>query len=390
MMWPSKPVDSQPIPKRRKLFPTQPRTATVETAQRQATKISSSSTVAKQQNRTRKKPRSNKNVADLGRGSTLLQHMKNSGQRNSADSEPLLRIDTQASPSANVSKTCYNAEMDFHWMQLEKDEIFGPWFPDFSHIDFPNWQFSTLEEARVSAVKSYFKFAYRYNLKVTTVHMAAHNLGRMLASIQWNQNEFDHRSFEDAKVVSWRLAVKFNESPYHGQAPTDLLAINSHLGLGHRLEDSQLRAQLDKRFTYQEGRLMGAIGGLVWVPSALDFMDRLINIGAWPKNIIEDGGCRQLGHMLISIAFLSSSAFCDVVPSQLAAAALALSVKIINIDIRPLMYEYHPECVAKYLNATYDDLKPIVSKLAKMLRCKPNEAKVLESWYPFWANTPFN
>lgn len=383
-------------PKRRKITRSNRIAATDITAVRQSARVPTSG--APVTRRTKTKRGCHRNSATL-QGRVPQQRTIKAEARTS---EPLLRVDTQTTQdNAHQPKGYYCAETDHCWMQLEKQEGLGPWYPEFSKIHLGGNCFRTLEEARVLAVKRYFLFAKEQGVKARTVHMAAHNLGRILTTKNWKHiiaeggDGEGQRVLIDCMVVAWRTSVKWNEGPVVASNATDICSMNEWLELGYPNLDrcTEKRNDLEKRFVKQEGLFLAAVGGLVWSPSSLDFLDRFLKIGAWPTKLVEDGGCRQLGHMLISMTYFASYDFGGVVPSHLAAAALALSVKIVNVDNRTpfsgedAQFEYLPKCVETYVEATYDALKPVVRALAKLLRCKPESAVVLDAWYPQWAST---
>lgn len=142
------------------------------------------------------------------------------------------------------------------------------------------------------------------------------------------------------------------------------------------------------------------------VPLASMFLSQYILAGGWPHALVED--YHQLGLFMIALATFASTRdtlLRNIGPSKLAAAALALAVKIVNGDrgADPGLSKHLPECAFEeqnvktnglapgdkcicryefwplrlqhYANFSFDELKPVIRGLSNLLRVKRPEVR---------------
>lgn len=148
------------------------------------------------------------------------------------------------------------------------------------------------------------------------------------------------------------------------------------------------------------------------VPLAPMFLALYVTAAGWPRELIPE--YHELGLYLVSLATFASikdTLLRNVVPSKLAAAALALAVKIVNGDrgsgvgiVKHLpgcrlatnfdneepntaggcicRYEFWPSRLEVYSGLTFEELKPVVRGLSALLRSRSQEVRNWTNSFP--------
>jgi len=131
---------------------------------------------------------------------------------------------------------------------------------------------------------------------------------------------------------------------------------------------------------------LAVLGSSVDSTSALKVFDRFLVIGEWPEEVVSE--YVELGHYLLALSQFGTGVGHireSIDPSKLAAAVLALTVKITNLARDECcQYDYFPARLERYSGYTFKDLQPVVRRVSSLLRSKPIQADVLTDFFPTW------
>lgn len=300
-----------------------------------------------------------------------------------------LRVDSESVSNLEQGTThaAYRAEVD-HWMMVvERAPNIGPWFPSFRCDSEGKSQGYSYDECRLEAIKRFFQLGKDEGLKVRSVHLAVHTLGRLFSYLAATEMEsINERVVACCIGAAWRLAIKFNEIPQVAYNASH--SMNIQRKLIFLSIDDQTRDKFDEHISRVERVCAGILSSEFHSPFAMDFFDRFLVLGGWPKEMI--GAYRDLGHFLLSMSCFSSTnkdfnPLQGTYPSKLAMAALVLSVKIINTDQNMIPYEFYPAYLQSYTGYEFQALRPTIRSISNLLREKPKQSAVLEGWFPTWA-----
>jgi len=299
-----------------------------------------------------------------------------------------LSVDIAQVHGQNQARThaAYRAELDRRLMEIERsDEKREEWFANFSNAR--NNEGSSLENCRLEAIRRYFEYGKVVGVRSHTVYLAVHTLGRLFLHL------LTCKALTREMVVgcigsAWRLAVKWNEVPHIAYKASLTPGIQKNLVFWDLPDVSE--QEFDGLISRVETHCADILGNDISVPFSVDFFDRFLDIGGWPTNLAQE--YRELGHFLISICCFDTSVRPDqekslhgTYPSQLASAALALAVKIINTDANAVAYDYYPQRLESYTGYSMKVLKPTIRGISQILRDKPKQSEVLSLWFPTWA-----
>ncbi|EZG44371.1 carboxy-terminal domain cyclin [Gregarina niphandrodes] len=249
-----------------------------------------------------------------------------------------------------------------------RESMFYPWYPTLSG--------NSWEKLRLQAISNFWRTVVTNRISPITVHLAVWIVNKLfyirrryLMTREW---------FAGIVAVGLRIALKFEERP------DSLWGIRKIWDVLPLFDDWHL----DKRDLFLlrvETEALRLLDDLLDVPLAVQFFDKYASVGGWPPEMVKE--YTSLGHFILALSSFASGdkhPLCNIPPSELAAAAVVLSVKIVNGDSRIPSYEFFPERFAAFTQCTMKQLQPAVRGLSSLLRRKPEEADILARVYPEW------
>lgn len=279
---------------------------------------------------------------------------------------------------------------------------------------FQPWQMALAgkcERVRLATIECYWGSMKTQNTTPATIFIAISNLGRLLNC--WSQQDLEQpcgAKWALTSLVAFRLAFKTEERP------ESFWEISNFWNLFPIFSEWAIDRS-EHNVNSVETQALKVLDDCLDVPLASMFLSQYLAAGGWPAALTPE--FHELGLYLIALATFSSvgdNLLRNVVPSKLAAAALALSVKIINGDrcsgqgivkhlstcplACPIRSHGHPnptsECTCRYefwplrlqtyANYSFDELKPVIRGLSILLRSRPAETAILKNYFPTWGD----
>lgn len=251
-----------------------------------------------------------------------------------------------------------------------REHLFKPWSPTLGSINCP-W-----ESLRVQAINNLWRTAKNNRISPITIHLGIWLMNKLLYSAV-ERNAINRELFATTVAVAFRTALKFEERP---EALWSIRRIWEVLPMF----DSWSFDRSDQHLMKIESDALRSLNDCLDAPLSVQFFDKFVAVGGWPAELSKE--YVSLGHFLLALATFTNGdqhPLINVSPSKLAAAAVVLSVKIVNGDSRR-SYEFYPERFAAFCQMTMKELQPAIKGLSSMLRKKPEEASVLSRVYPEW------
>eukprot|EP01071_Lankesteria_metandrocarpae_P003224 Lankesteria_metandrocarpae@DN282_c0_g1_i1.p1 len=266
------------------------------------------------------------------------------------------------------------------WYLLECD--LGPkQFPLMPSLGAPD---SEVEQRRLDVISCYWEAAHKWKISQETVEMAFNVWGKLLSHHKdtnpTSPRPLSCKTFALTTATALRIATKFNErlelTWELPKSPWDMLTVFDGWPID-RSSESLIQAECAS---------LSVLGDCMDQPSTIKMFDRLLRVGEWPTEVALE--IKSLGRYLLALSQFSHGHGHlreDLEPSKLAAAALALAVKITNLA-RPeyAQYEFFPSRLEVYTGFTFNDIQPVVRRISTLLRCKPVQADILAEVFPVW------
>lgn len=249
-----------------------------------------------------------------------------------------------------------------------REELFSPWNQALAS---PTW-----EKFRLSAIGNFWRASYTNRINPVTVHLAVWVVNKLFYLRRRTLMTKDW--FAGIVAVGFRIALKFEERP------DSLWGIKRIWDVLPIFDDWEIdrREQFLRKIEAESLRLLN---DLIDVPLATQFFDKYLSVGGWPVELVKE--YTSLGHFILALSTFSTGEKCSVInvpPSELAAAAVVLSVKIVNGASTVPSYEFFPERFAAFCQCSMKQLQPAVRGLSGLLRRKPEQAGILGHVYPEW------
>lgn len=275
----------------------------------------------------------------------------------------------------------YAENMYQEWLLSEKKldaEVFALSYP----VDSP------MEKFRQMAVQSVFTYAVSHNLHEKTIHLCLLNVNRLILDrVKHREKELTSEIFASTVITALRHAVKVEECWEKAERfRFDPLHVwRSAVYMSEVVPDKSV-----KRLNDLESQSLKVLVDPPNPPCAPEFLERYVAVGNWP---MYKEAYIELGSFLLGMALFAQgldNPLKGMPNSKLAAAALALAVKVINTDACFEKFEFWPERLVTYTGFTIEDLKPGIRGLAQLLRNKPERSRVLERYYTKWGLFDWN
>ncbi|XP_053991075.1 uncharacterized protein LOC128883092 isoform X2 [Hylaeus volcanicus] len=243
----------------------------------------------------------------------------------------------------------YSQDIFFEWRQSEKK------------IDKKVFQLSfktgtDVERFRRMAVECILMYVRDSALTLATAHCSIHNVHRILL--------------------------------YYIQQPRSQLTANTFFGQSLWMRfgiDEQYLSFNEEDLNNIEIQCFKILEYPLTPPSSPDYLQRYLTVGGWP--LTQQESYREISLYLVNLALFSRNdidRLIGIVPSLLAAGALALGIKVISAGSDE-GYEFWPQRLVVYSGYSIADLRVAVRGLSSLLRRKPVESHILEDFHPVWA-----
>lgn len=268
------------------------------------------------------------------------------------------------------SESCDDANYSQAWYihHRQREKSFWPWNPSLGPAA------STWESLRLEAVHNLWRSARGHRISPVTIHLSIWLMNHLLYSFtQMDSPKCMNRDlFAGTVAVSFRTALKFEERPealWSIRRLWEVLPMFDHWTINRS----------DQFLLQVEASALRVLNDCLDVPVSVQYFDKYIAVGGWPQELWKD--YTSLGHFLLALATFAGGSdhpLMNISPSKLAAAAVVLSVKVVNGDSRR-SYEFFPDRFAAFTQLTMRELQPAIRGLSAMLRKKPEGVRDLRA-----------
>lgn len=287
-------------------------------------------------------------------------------------------LNDQQPNSEILNDTSYRGADDDNYSQAwfthykRREHLFKPWSQSLGPLG------SKWESLRLQAINNYWRTVGSNRVSPVSVHLSVWFLNKLLWCLQSRfMSQNGDKWFAGIVAVALRTALKFEERP------ETLWGIRRIWDVLPMLESWNIDRS-DHFLILVEAEALRLVDDCLDAPLSVQFFDKYVAVGGWPAEMTKD--YTALGHFLLALATFSggdSHPLMNVSPSKLAAAAVVLSVKIVNGDSRR-SYEFFPDRFAAFCQVSMKELQPAIKGLSGMLRRKPAECGILSRVYQEW------
>jgi hypothetical protein len=282
------------------------------------------------------------------------------------DADEKMREQLRFDEPGIAAMSSYSQDIFFEWRESEKKidkKVF--------QLSFKNG--TDVEKFRRMAVECILLYVRDSGLTLSTAHCSIHNVHRILLYyIQQPQSELTANIFFGTVAACVRMASKHEETPEKTRFLRDPLGQSLWMRFGidekylsiHAADLNNIEIQCFKILEYP-----------LTPPSSPDYLQRYLTVGGWPLSQQET--YREISLYLLNLALFSRNdidRLIGIVPSLLAAGALALGIKVISAGSDD-GYEFWPQRLVVYSGYTIADLRGAVRGLSSLLRKKPVEVR---------------
>eukprot|EP00917_Polyrhabdina_sp_WS-2016_P032507 GHVP01069321.1.p1 GENE.GHVP01069321.1~~GHVP01069321.1.p1 ORF type:complete len:333 (-),score=50.82 GHVP01069321.1:221-1219(-) len=218
-----------------------------------------------------------------------------------------------------------------------------------------------LLQERTKIIGTYYEVARNHKLSHYTLELACEIFDRVVVS---KGNNWTEAAWILMAVASFRLALKFEEQP---ETVWDFPNLWAAFGMFQNVKVEKSVQKLQET----EYEILRILDNDLGFPLASQFFVRYLDVGEWPED--NSKKYAELGLYLVALSNFSEGCIPDCSPSMLAAASLALSIKIVNAFDPDRTYEFFPERLSAYSGMTLQQIQPAIKGLSSLLKTQPSE-----------------